>query len=77
MDLNNLTTYISGLLLTICSYFAISQTSTNFIIQVLAPILAIIIGYLITYLTEKYPSSIVTPVTIEKDTVEENTEDGI
>lgn len=71
---NNLTTYISGALIFIFGTLGISQSVANGYVQLLAPILSLIIAYVFTYLTEKYPSSLVTPVSVVDDAADEETE---
>ncbi len=74
MDKANLTTYTNGTLLALFTYAGISQTTSNMLIQILAPIISILIAYTMSYFNEKYPSSLVTSVNTCKCKKEE---DGI
>ena len=65
---NNFTTVFNGVLLAIFSYLGISQVNSDLIIQVLAPVISILIAYLMSYFNEKYPSSWVTSVNLDEST---------
>lgn len=60
MDKANLTTYVNGALLALFSYLGLSQTTADGYVQILAPIISIILAYGMSYLNEKYPSTLVT-----------------
>ena len=62
MDKANITTYLNGVLLAIFTYAGISQSTSNLIIQLLAPVISILLAYIMSYVNEKYPSSLVTSV---------------
>ena len=62
MDKANITTYLNGILLAIFTYAGISQSTSDLLIQLLAPIISILIAYTMSYINEKYPSSLVTSV---------------
>ncbi len=62
MDKANLTTYINGVLLAFFTYAGISQTTGDIIVQIIAPIVSILLAYGMSYVNEKYPSSLVTSV---------------
>lgn len=62
MDKANLTTYINGVLLAFFTYAGISQTTGDIIVQIIAPVVSILLAYGMSYVNEKYPSSLVTSV---------------
>ena len=78
---NNLTTYLCGALIFVGTYFGISAYTAGIYAQFLAPVLAFIIAYVVKYLDEKYPSSMVTAVKVINDVTAEDTvtseEDGV
>jgi hypothetical protein len=61
---NDLTTYATTIILAVTSYFGIAEATQSQLIQILAPIIAIILAAIVKYFDEKYPSSIITPVTV-------------
>ena len=64
LTVNDITTYLTGIVMYIALYFGIGTTTTHFLVQIIVPLIATI---LVSYLNEKYPSSLVTPVEIQSD----------
>ena len=81
LNVNNVTTYITAIVIAVFGYVGISSATTDLVVQLLAPVLAIIIPIVITYYNEKYPSKMVTPVYTEDEVQEikeeESDVDGI
>ena len=67
IDKANLTTYLTGIILAITTYLGVSEATSGLIVQLLAPIIAIIIPVIVSYYNEKYPSSLVTQVLTEHE----------
>ena len=65
IDKANITTYITGIILAITTYFGVSEATSGLIVQIIAPIIAIILPIIVSYYNEKYPSSLVTQVITE------------
>lgn len=65
IDKANITTYITGIILAITTYFGVSEATSGLIVQIIAPIIAIFLPIIVSYYNEKYPSSLVTQVITE------------
>lgn len=63
----NITTYATGIILAITTYFGVSESTSSLIVQIIAPIIAIILPIIVTYFNEKYPSNIVTTTYTAED----------
>lgn len=65
----DITTYSTTIILAITTYMGVSEATSGLLMQILAPILAILLSLILTYYNEKYPSNLVTK-TYTRDEVE-------